>query len=111
MESQKFNCSFTHELALYSAYMPFVKGGGLFIRTHHRQPIGALVNLWIQLMAEEQLYEVAAKVIWITPKGAQDNRASGMGVQFVSDNGRYLCSKIESYLAEMIKSSQSTDTM
>jgi type IV pilus assembly protein PilZ len=91
--------------------MPFVKGGGLFIRTQHSQQMGALVNLFIKLMAEDEPYEVCARVIWITPKGAQDNKSSGIGVQFISDNGRDLCSKIESYLAEMIKSSQLTDTM
>lgn len=54
---------------------------------------------------------VAGKVVWVTPKGAQGNKPSGVGVQFVDDDGRYLGNKIESYLAGSLKSTKFTDTL
>ncbi|MBI2786501.1 MAG: PilZ domain-containing protein [Legionella longbeachae] len=108
---QKIRCSFANETALYSAYMPFVIGGGIFIRNHHVDEIGEQVSLSIKLMDEEEPYEVMGKVIWITPKGAQGNKVPGIGAQFIGENSRNLCNKIETYLAGMIKSNKLTDTM
>ncbi|STY29445.1 type 4 fimbrial biogenesis protein PilZ [Legionella wadsworthii] len=109
--TQQINCSFPNELALYAAYMPFVKGGGLFIRSNTKYLFGSIVKLLIKLMDEDELYVVDGKVVWITPKGAQGNKVPGIGVQFVGENSRYLCNKIETYLAGMLKSSQLTDTI
>lgn len=108
---QKINCSFPNEAALYSAYMPFVKGGGLFIRTNHQYQFGSPMSLSIQLMNEDEPYEMNGKVVWITPMGAQGNKVPGIGVQFLGKNNRYLCNKIETYLAGMLKSPQPTDTI
>ncbi|PWY56010.1 pilus assembly protein PilZ [Legionella qingyii] len=108
---QQINCSFINESALYMAYMPFVKGGGLFIRTNTNYELGSIVKLLIKLMDEDELYVVDGKIVWITPKGAQGNKVPGVGVQFIGENSRYLCNKIETYLAGMLKSSQLTDTM
>ena len=108
---QQINCSFPNEAALYAAYMPFVKGGGLFIRSNTKYLFGAMVKLLIKLMDEDELYVVEGKIVWITPKGAQGNKVPGIGVQFIGENSRYICNKIETYLAGMLKSSQLTDTM
>lgn len=108
---QQINCSFHNESELYAAYMPFVKGGGLFIRTNTNYLFGSVINLLIKLMDEDELYVVDGKVVWITPKGAQGNKVPGIGVQFIGENSRYLCNKIETYLAGMLKSSQLTDTI
>lgn len=91
--------------------MPFIKGGGLFIRTHQIYQLGTGLNLSIKLMDEQELYPVNGKIVWITPKSAQGNKLAGIGVQFISENSRYLCNKIETYLAGMLKSSQLTDTI
>ncbi len=91
--------------------MPFVQGGGLFIRTNHTFQFGAIVNLSIQFMDESELNLIDGKIIWITPKGAQGNKVPGIGVQFIGENSRYLCNKIETYLAGMLKSTQLTDTI
>nr|WP_083503979.1 PilZ domain-containing protein [Legionella steelei] len=108
---QQINCSFLTESALYAAYMPFVKGGGLFVRTKTNYPFDSDVKLLIKLMDEDEFYVVDGKVIWITPNGAQGNKVPGIGVQFIGENSRYLCNKIETYLAGMLKSSQITDTI
>ncbi|QEY51473.1 PilZ domain-containing protein [Legionella longbeachae] len=111
MDKHQINCIFPNESALYAAYMPFVKHGGIFIRTNHKFEFGAIVRLSIKLMEEDESYEVGGKVVWITPQGAQGNKIPGIGVQFVGENSSNLCNKIETYLAGMLKSSQTTDTI
>jgi len=105
------NCAFTSEESLYLAYMPFVKGGGLFIRSKQDYSLGSILNVSIKLLDESEAFEVDVKVIWITPKGAQGSKPSGIGVQFISENSRLLSNKIETYLAGLLKSSRVTDTI
>lgn len=105
------NCTFSTEASLYLAYMPFVKGGGLFIRTLQTIPMGTELRLLVQLLNEAEPYNLQAKVIWITPKGAQGNKPSGVGVQLSGDNASDFCNKMETILAAMLKSTQLTDTL
>ncbi|MGC1182875.1 PilZ domain-containing protein [Legionella sp.] len=100
-EIQKISCSFDNQSSLYLAYMPFVKGGGVFIRTHHLYQLGSVLIVSVKLIDEHEVYRVEGKVVWITPRSAQGNKFTGIGVQFIGENGRYLKNKIESYLAEM----------
>lgn len=94
---------------LYAAFMPFVKGGGLFIPTNKTYNLGDEVFLLLNLMEEVEKIPVAGKVIWITPKGAQGNRAQGIGVQFTGDETAK--NKIETYLAGALQSDRPTHTM
>ena len=105
------NCSFSSEASLYLAYMPFVKGGGIFVRSSHLFPLGEEITLSVTLLNEHEPYLVDGKVAWITPKGAQGNKPTGIGVQFSGENSRHLSNKIETYLAGMLKSTQLTDTI
>ncbi len=68
--------------ALYLAYMPFVKNGGLFIPTSSNYRLGDEVFMLLNLMGEDEKLPVAGRVIWMTPKGAQGKRTAGIGVQF-----------------------------
>ena len=95
---------------LYAAYMPFVKHGGLFIPTNKSYGLGDEVFMLLNLIDEPEKIPVAGKVIWVTPKGAQGNRAAGIGVQF-SDQDNTARSKIETYLAGALKSDRPTHTM
>ena len=95
---------------LYAAYMPFVKHGGLFIPTTKNYQLGDEVFLLLNLMDESEKIPVAGKVIWVTPKGAQGNRAAGIGVQF-SSYDETAKNKIETYLAGALSSDRPTHTM
>jgi type IV pilus assembly protein PilZ len=95
---------------LYSAYMPFIKNGGLFIPTNKDYKLGDEVFLLLNLMDEPDKIPVAGKVIWITPKGAQGNRQAGVGVQF-SDQDDTARRTIENYLAGSLESDRPTHTM
>ena len=94
---------------LYAAYMPFVKHGGLFIPTNKSYHLGDEVFMLLNREEPEKI-PVAGKVIWVTPKGAQGNRAAGIGVQF-SDQDNTARSKIETYLAGALQSDRPTHTM
>lgn len=98
--------------ALYNAYMPYVRGGGLFVPTTKRYSLGDEVFLLLTLMDEKDRLPVAGKVVWITPAGAQANRTSGIGVQFNdSADGEAARTKIESILAGILNSDRATHTM
>ena len=98
--------------ALYAAYMPFVKNGGLFIPTNKDYKLGDEVFLLLKLMEETEKLPVVGKVIWVTPKGAQGNRVAGIGVQFAADqDGGNARKKIETYLGGALKSDRTTHTM
>lgn len=98
--------------ALYSAYMPFVKGGGLFVPTAKRYTLGDEVFILLTLMDDKDRLPVSGKVIWITPPGAQGNRIAGIGVQFNdSADGESARTKIESILAGIINAERPTHTM
>jgi type IV pilus assembly protein PilZ len=103
--------AFTDKNALYSAYMSFVKGGGLFIATIKPYKLGDLVQLEMQIMDEKEIFSVKGKVIWITPIGAQGNRTAGIGVQFQGDEAVAIRNKIETYLAGALKAERPTNTM
>ena len=98
--------------ALYNAYMPFVRGGGLFVPTAKRYTLGDEVFILLTLMDEKDRLPVAGKVVWITPAGAQGNRTAGIGVQFnESADGETARTKIESILAGILNSDRPTHTM
>lgn len=95
---------------LYAAYMPFVQGGGLFIPTNKAYKLGDEVFMLLSLMDEPEKLPLAGKVVWITPKGAQGNRAAGVGVQF-NDPDNVVQRKIETYLAGSLESDRPTHTL
>jgi|TARA_B100000809_G_scaffold233339_2_gene249987 type IV pilus assembly protein PilZ len=95
---------------LYAAYMPFVNNGGLFIPTNKTYRIGDEVFMLLNLMDEAEKIPVAGKVVWLTPRGAQGNRAAGIGVQF-DDQDNTATNKIETYLAGSLDSDRPTHTM
>ena len=97
--------------ALYAAYMQFVKNGGLFIPTSKKYKIGDEVFMLLTLMEETERLPVAGRIIWITPVGAEGNRAAGIGVQFSYQDGAMARNKIEGYLAGALKSDRPTHTM
>lgn len=97
--------------ALYAAYMPFVKNGGLFIPTKREYDMGEEVFMLLSLMEETERLPIAGKIIWKTPVGAEGYRAAGIGVQFSDQDGGTARNKIETYLAGALESDRSTHTM
>ena len=98
--------------ALYAAYMPFVKGGGIFIPTLRQYQMGEEVFMLLSLMDDPNRLAVQGKVVWITPEGVQGNRTQGIGVQFSQDeSGTMARITIEKLLGQTLASSRPTHTM
>ncbi|MGD8568148.1 MAG: PilZ domain-containing protein [Gammaproteobacteria bacterium] len=97
--------------SLYTAYMPFIKNGGLFIPTNKKYKLGDEVFMLLTLMDEKEKLPVAGKIVWITPTGSQGNRLAGIGVQFSDQDNGQIRNKIEGYLAGALKSDRQTHTM
>jgi len=98
--------------ALYAAYMPFLKGGGIFIPTSRQYQIGEEVFMLLSLMDDPNRIAVQGKVVWITPEGVQGNRTQGIGVQFTQDDtGGAARAVIEKILGEILASPRPTHTM
>ena len=98
--------------ALYAAYMPYLKGGGIFIPTNRQYQLGEEVFMLLSLMDDPQRIAVQGKVVWVTPEGVQGNRTQGIGVQFTNDEtGASARAQIERILGEMLASNRPTHTM
>ena len=65
----------------------------------------------LTLMEETEKIPVAGKIVWITPVGAQGNRAAGIGVQFSDQDEGAARNKIEGFLAGALESERPTHTM
>lgn len=98
--------------ALYAAYIPLFKEGGVFIPTAREYQLGADVYVLMTLPEDTQRYPIAGKVAWVTPARAAGNRTQGVGVRFPNDEkSRLLKLKIEEILGAHLASDRPTQTM
>lgn len=98
--------------ALFAAYMPFLKNGGIFIPTPKAYNLGDEVFMLLQLMDDPTKHAVAGSVAWVTPAGAQGSKTQGIGVHFSQDeSGKVLRSQIEKILAGHLGSNRPTHTL
>ena len=98
--------------ALYAAYMPFLKNGGMFVPTQKPYKLGDEIYLILALMDDTNKYPIAGKVAWITPPGAHNNKAQGIGVHFPDDEtGQRAKLRIEEILGAALRSARATHTL
>lgn len=97
--------------ALYTAYMAYIKGGGLFIPTNKPFKIGEEVFMLLSLIDDPVKLKVVGHVVWVTPT-TQASKPQVIGVQFSEkDGGLEARNKIEGLLGSALKSSRPTHTM
>ena len=98
--------------ALYAAWMPLLKGGGLFMQSNTPHQLGDEVLVVLQFLDEPVKLPLSGKVVWINPRHSAGNRPQGVGLQLPdSDLGRDLKKKIEGILAPVVKSDRITFTV
>ncbi len=97
--------------ALYNSYLPFLKQGGLFIKTDKSYKLGEEIFLLLTLLDSGDKTPVAGKVVWINPKGAPGGRPQGIGVHFGEMDKGATRDKIEKALAARLNSDKKTYTM
>jgi len=98
--------------ALFAAFMPHIKGGGLFIPTNRPYQMGDQVYMLLTLMEDPNKLPISGRVVWITPAGSQGNRQQGIGVQFDdTEAATAVRQKIEGILGNALKATRQTHTM
>ena len=98
--------------ALYAAYIPLFKEGGIFVSSTRDYQLGDDVYVLLTLPDDTQRYPVAGKVAWITPGRAAGNRTQGIGVRFPSgEKSQQLKIIIEDMLGTLLSSDRPTQTM
>lgn len=98
--------------ALYSAYMPFLKLGGIFVPTNKSYHLGDEIYLILTLLDDTNKYPIAGKVAWVTPSTAGNNKSQGIGVHFPNDDsGLRIRQRIEELLGSALRSTRITHTL
>ena len=98
--------------ALHAAYMPFLTNGGIFVPTSKPYKIGDEIYLILTLMDDPTKYPIAGKIVWVTPSGANNNKAQGIGVHCSPDeSGQRVKLRIEELLGAALRSSRATHTL
>ena len=95
---------------LYRSYMPFLKSGGLFVRTARSYKMGQSLALSVTLPDALESISVSGKVAWITPHGSQSANPAGIGIIFIDDKAQ-LGAQIEKLLGGMLNSPDPTHTI
>lgn len=104
--------SIKEKAALYAAYMPYLKNGGIFVPTNRPYNIGDEVYLILTLLEDPTRIPVAGKVVWISPSGGGASKTPGVGVHFPSDESGVAARKrIEDALGSALRSSRPTHTI
>jgi len=104
------NVEFQTEHDLYISYMPFLKEGGLFIRTAEPFELGAELEINVLLPDSLEPAIITGVVCWLTPTGAQNGTPAGIGVSFKDDPDK-IRNQIEQAIARQLSSSEPTLTM
>lgn len=98
--------------ALYASWMPFLKGGGLFMESRREHKLGDEVLIVLTFLDEPVKIPLSSTVAWVNPPHAHGNRPQGIGVRLPdSAVGTDLKKKIEGILAPVIKSERPTHTL
>jgi type IV pilus assembly protein PilZ len=95
---------------LYRSYMPFLKNGGLFLRTARQYKMGQSVALNVTLPDALEPLLVTGKVVWITPHGSQSSNPAGIGISFIDDKAQ-VGPQIEKLLGGLLSANDPTHTI
>mgnify|MGYP006146894177 CR=1 FL=1 len=107
---EELSIGFSDVKDLYRSYMPFLKTGGLFVRTSRQYKMGQALTLSVTLPDALEPIMVSGKVAWITPPGSQSSSPAGIGVAFIDDKAQ-LGTRIEKLLGGLQNSAEATYTI
>jgi type IV pilus assembly protein PilZ len=103
--------SIKEKAALYAAYMPYLKNGGIFVPTTRAYQLGDDVYLILTLLEDPTRIPVAGKVVWMSPASG-GSKTPGIGVHFPADeSGLNARKRIEDALGAALKSARPTHTL
>ena len=98
--------------ALYAAWIPLLRGGGIFLPSNRSHSLGEEVLILLTLLDDPNKIPLQGIVAWINPAHSTGNRPQGIGVQLSDGEGaRELRKKVEGLLAGALQSSRPTHTI
>ena len=98
--------------ALYAAWIPLLKHGGIFLPSNRSHVLGEEVLILLTLLDDPNKIPLQGNVAWINPAHSAGNRPQGIGVQLHdSEVVRDLRKKVEGLLAGALQSSRPTHTI
>ena len=76
------NLKLRDDAALHSSYMPFIRGGAIFVPTQDsNQNFGDEVVVSMHLQSTNKKLAIPGKVVWIAPESCERG-TQGLGIQF-----------------------------
>jgi len=98
--------------ALYAAWIPLLRGGGIFVPSTREHRLGDDVMVLLSLLDDNVKIPIQGHVAWVNPAHAASNRPQGFGVQ-LQDNEtcRELRKRVEGLLAGALQSARPTHTL
>src|SRR5260221_11403087 len=82
-----FTLTIRSKAALYAAWMPLLRGGGIFLPSNRSHALGEEVLILLSLLDDPNKIPLQGNVAWINPAHSAGNRPPGSGVQ-LPDNQR-----------------------
>jgi len=93
-------------------YMPFIKGGGVFVESDKEYILGDSVFVLLTVGEEAKKFPINGKVVWICGANARGDKTQGIGVQFPKDDsGDGARVAIEEMIGKMQSSMKKTATL
>lgn len=104
-------CNIGDVETLYQSYLPFVRGGGIFVPSSKPHQLGEEVFVAFTLPQSQERYPLNGKVIWVNHKSI-GSRPAGFAMQFGADaNSVRIKNEVERLLAGKLESPKPTYTM
>ena len=96
---------------LYSCYMPFLEGGGLFIPTEIEYKMGESILVRLKFLKENSVLPISGKVAWIAPANVQGRQRQGIGIRFTNQDDNIKQKIEDALMGRKAKSNNSTFTL
>ncbi|RZU37136.1 type IV pilus assembly protein PilZ [Fluviicoccus keumensis] len=95
---------------LYVSYMPFIKGGALFVPSTRQTRLGDEIFVVVTLPDDPEKLPITGKVVWVNHRN-QGQRPAGFGIQLSGEAGDSCRRKIEAQLGGALQADRPTFTM
>ncbi len=109
------NLTIENEQQAAYAYMPYIKGGAVFIETTQDYALGDAVFVLLTVANKGNKggkYPINGKVVWVSSAGVRGERPQGIGVQFPKDDtGDKARQAMEAMMGTMSKDLKKTATL
>jgi type IV pilus assembly protein PilZ len=80
-------------------YLPFIRGGGLFVATNEEVNLNETVSVELHLFDKNEKIVMHGNVVLISPAYALDKLPAGIGIQFTPSDAKLIKDRVAGYLS------------